>query len=120
MQCNAIQCNAMQSNLKAEIGKKVSLHHHVKTKSLIQTCKGLCGILVVYWWYTGGVLVAYWWYTDRIPCYTDRIPWYTDRIPWYAGGILVVFFIHQLPFFPSSSLDLSGYNLKINLVKLRF
>jgi hypothetical protein len=31
----------------------------VKTKSLIQTCKGVCAILVVYWWYTGGIPPVY-------------------------------------------------------------
>ena len=86
----------MQSNLGTEI-EKVSLHHHVKTKSLIQTCKGLCGILVVYspytmvyWWYTGGILMVYWWYTGGI-----LVAWYTGGILvanwWYTGGILVVY-----------------------------
>jgi len=120
MQCNAIQCNAKQSNLEAEIGKKVSLHHHVKTKSLIQTCKGLCGILVVYWWYTGGILVVYWWYTGGIlTVYHGILTVYHGILLvywWYTGGIVY----SSTAFFPSSSLDLSDYNFKINLAKLRF
>ena len=80
----------MQSNLETEI-EKVSLHHHVKTKSLIQTCKGLCGILVVYWLYTmvyvyHGILVVNWWYTGVIL----MVYW------WYTDGILVVYWWYSL------------------------
>ena len=87
-----MQFNAMQSKaiLRLKLEKKVSLHHHVKTKSLIQTCKGLCGILVVYspytmvyWWYTGGILVVYWWYTDCIFLFINYL--FFHFLYWYSS-----------------------------------
>ena len=77
----------------------------MKTKSLIQTCKGVCAILVVCHQYA-----------TSIPWYTASIPWYTGRIPWYTGGILVAY--HQYSTNAFTGLD-QGFCFHM-MVQLKF
>ena len=120
MQCNSMQCKAI---LRLKLEKKFHCTTMWKQNPWSKPVKAFVvywwytgGILVVYWWCTGGILVVYWPYTMLYWPYT-MVYWpYTMVCWWYTGGI----FYSSTAFFPSSSLDLSGYNFKINLVKLRF